>query len=528
MKAIDTDAVKGSQEYHEHAVAPEQGSIKKFEIESSTSEQTVWQELKSNHRVVAYAFLANAGSLTFGFDILVTGAITALPSFSMSFGEQYKGQLILPALWQGLWTAFIQIGIMMGAAFNGPFQDKFGRRLAFALGGVATALGTAMAFTSPDLKTLVARRVLFLFSKIVTGMGMGILMTTCQTYISDISPVKLRGALLAFFPFMTSVGQMIAITIVFSRIMVLDISSFKVPFATQWAFSGLALLAALILPESPVILVSQDKTEAAQKSYSRLHGSTSDVALALTQIRAVLDHEKELDASSGNSSFSECFQGVNRRRTFIIIIVALLQYFLGVSILANANYFLIMAGMSPTQSLQMSQIGVGVSMVTIAIAFVTITKFGRRTIVLWSSIAAATVFVAMGIAGCFPDNKSATRFVGASIIASGAVTNLGVGATWPVLISELSSVRLRAKSSAIGFITNAFAGVVFSISVPYMFNVDAGNLGGKIGFIFAALSILSFVLSFLFVPETKARSFEELDILFERRVSARRFATTLI
>lgn len=73
---------------------------------------------------------------------------------------------------------------------------------------------------------------------------------------------------------------------------------------------------------------------------------------------------------------------------------------------------------------------------------------------------------------------------------------------------------------------NAFAGVVFSVSVPYMFNADAGNLGGKIGFIFAALSFLGFGLSFVFLPETKAKSFQELDYLFERRVSARSFAKT--
>ncbi|KAH7130188.1 general substrate transporter [Dendryphion nanum] len=524
---MDIHATKSSPEHHENVAFSEQGNIKQASI-SHTDEQTIWQELKTNHRVVAYSFLANAGSLTFGFDILVTGAVTALPSFSIAFGEPYNGQLILPALWQGLWTAFIQIGIMMGAALSGPFQDKFGRRHAFALGGIISALGTAMAFTSPDLKTLLARRVLFLFSKLITGMGIGILMTTCQTYISDISPVKLRGALLAFFPFMTSVGQMIAISIVFSRVMVIDISSFKVPFAIQWALSGLALIAAFILPESPVTLVAQNKANAAHKSYSRLHGSTSDIALALSNIRAVLDHEKELGTNSESTTFSDCFRGTNRRRTLIIIIVALLQYFLGVSILANANYFLIMAGMSPSQSLQVSQIGVGVSIVTIAMAFVTISVFGRRIIVLWSSIAAAMVFIAMGIAGCFPQNQSATRFVGASIIVVGAVGNLGVGATWPVLISELSSVRLRAKSSAIGFITNALAGVVFSITVPYMFNVDAGNLGGKIGFIFAALSLLSFFLSFMFVPETKARSFAELDILFERHLHARKFATTVV
>jgi MFS transporter, SP family, general alpha glucoside:H+ symporter len=46
------------------------------------AEQSIWQEVKENPRIIAFTALANAGSLCFGFDILVTGAVTALPAFS--------------------------------------------------------------------------------------------------------------------------------------------------------------------------------------------------------------------------------------------------------------------------------------------------------------------------------------------------------------------------------------------------------------------------------------------------------------
>jgi hypothetical protein len=45
-------------------------------------QQSVWQEIKSNPRVIAYTLLANSGSLAFGFDILVTATVPALPAFS--------------------------------------------------------------------------------------------------------------------------------------------------------------------------------------------------------------------------------------------------------------------------------------------------------------------------------------------------------------------------------------------------------------------------------------------------------------
>ncbi|KAF2631289.1 hypothetical protein BU25DRAFT_488686 [Macroventuria anomochaeta] len=136
----------------------------------------------------------------------------------------------------------------------------------------------------------------------------------------------------------------------------MDISSFRLLFAVQGAFSGLAI------PESPSMLMARDKPTAARESYLRLHGSKADADLALSKVQAILNNEKEQQVSVGSASFAEFFKGSNRRRSFIIL-VALLQYFLGVSLLANANYFLIMAGMSPIQSLQISQIGVGVQVV---------------------------------------------------------------------------------------------------------------------------------------------------------------------
>jgi MFS transporter, SP family, general alpha glucoside:H+ symporter len=56
-----------------------------------------------------------------------------------------------------------------------------------------------------------------------------------------------------------------------------------------------------------------------------------------------------------------------------------------------------------------------------------------------------------------------------------------------------------------------------------MFNPDAGNLGGKVGFIFGGTTFIGFLGVYLFLPETKNRTAAELDVLFEKGVSARKF-----
>lgn len=64
-------------------------------------------------------------------------------------------------------------------------------------------------------------------------------------------------------------------------------------------------------------------------------------------------------------------------------------------------------------------------------------------------------------------------------------------------------------------------GALMNIVIPLLINPDSANLRGKIGFVFGGTAFVSVVWVYFRVPETAHRSFEELDCLFERRISAR-------
>lgn len=90
--------------------------------------------------------------------------------------------------------------------------------------------------------------------------------------------------------------------------------------------------------------------------------------------------------------------------------------------------------------------------------------------------------------------------------------NLGIISAYQVVASEISSVRLRAMTLSSGFVMNALFGWVFSFVVPYMFNADEGNLGGKIGFVFVGLGLIGILLAWLEIPETRNKSYAQLDL----------------
>jgi hypothetical protein len=62
-----------------------------------------------------------------------------------------------------------------------------------------------------------------------------------------------------------------------------------------------------------------------------------------------------------------------------------------------------------------------------------------------------------------------------------------------------------------------------TVAIPYMINPEQANLQGKLGFFFGGLALICLIWSYFRVPETMGRTFEELDLLFDKKVPARQF-----
>ena len=88
---------------------------------------------------------------------------------------------------------------------------------------------------------------------------------------------------------------------------------------------------------------------------------------------------------------------------------------------------------------------------------------------------------------------------------------------------EVSSARLRSKTLAVGIAFNYLFSTIWLVVLPYLFNEDQANLGGKIGFIFFAQAVLFMGAVWFEVPSTNRRSFEDLDIMFASGVHTRKF-----
>jgi SP family general alpha glucoside:H+ symporter-like MFS transporter len=102
---------------------------------------------------------------------------------------------------------------------------------------------------------------------------------------------------------------------------------------------------------------------------------------------------------------------------------------------------------------------------------------------------------------------------------------LTVGPICYAIIGEISSTRLRNKSVCLSRITYYIAQIICNVVNPYMLNPTAGNWRGKTGFFWGFWAFIFFVWTWFRLPETKDKTFEELDILFARGIKARDFGS---
>lgn len=287
---------------------------------------------------------------------------------------------------------------MFGAVVGGAFQDRFGRRWSLCVSSFFCAIGVAICYVSDLPEGLDGRRGTFTAGKVLLGMSIGMMLCTTQTYMSEVMPPVLRAQVLAFFPIFTLVGQLLGAVAVYTSLGYPGSISFRVPFASQWPFSAVTLVLACFLPESPAWLLRMDRVTTATRSQQRL---TNDAETVIEDLQATIRDEQ---AHSNKVSYVECFRGVNRRRTLIVIFANCLPQIFGLKLLSLVSYFIQIVGMPANLSIIMLIVGLVLGILANISSLWTLKAFGRRQLIISTLSVSSILWASMGIAGCFEGN----------------------------------------------------------------------------------------------------------------------------
>jgi MFS transporter, SP family, general alpha glucoside:H+ symporter len=92
-------------------------------------------------------------------------------------------------------------------------------------------------------------------------------------------------------------------------------------------------------------------------------------------------------------------------------------------------------------------------------------------------------------------------------------------------IAEISSTRLRPLTVCLARTFYQLVNIFSQVVEPQFMNPTALNAKGKTAFFWAGTGALMLLWAYFRLPEPAGRTYEELDILFHRGVSARKFSS---
>ncbi|KAF4963198.1 hypothetical protein FSARC_8776 [Fusarium sarcochroum] len=429
----------------EHDVVPDKRESGRTGLVYSNEHSLTFKDVAKKYpKIIWWSFFWCMCAVGWGFDTQVNGSIIGVPAFRKYYGYEHNGSWIIPAGWLSAFNVVSSVGQFFGGFACSYVSDRMGRKRSLTLGVIIVTGGIfGEAFSSS--------RAAFVVSKLILGVGVGFYLTLGPITCSEIAPTVLRGLSTAGVNLGIAVGQLVsnAVTSGFGNRD--DVWAFRAPFLVQLAFSVFLMIGSFISPESPWYLVRTGKLIEAKDALHSLYGSESEAQEKLLAIQQTVEEESRMQAPS----YISAFKGTDRVRTLI-----------------STGVFL--AGLNTQDSLDL---GVGVTACGVAgnlCSWFVVNRFGRRPIFIGGMFSCTTILFLIGILDVVP--TSAAKWVMSSLtVIFSFVYFLTIGAIAFVLLGEVSSLALRARTTALATATQAIFGIIMFFAVPYMVNPDAGH-----------------------------------------------------
>ena len=366
----------------------------------------------------------------------------------------------MPAWQKSLITSILSAGTFFGAIIAGDVADWVGRRFTVIAGCIVFIIGVILqtASAGPDLGLIVAGRL-------IAGFGVGFVSAIIILYMSEISPRKVRGAIVSGYQFCITIGLLLASCVDYATQNRTDTGSYRIPIAIQMLWALILGTGLLFLPESPRYFVKRGKLDAAADSLSRLREQPRDSAYVQQELAEIVaNHEYELKIlpqGSYVSSWANCFKGglsnssSNLRRTILGTSLQMMQQWTGVNFIFYFGTTFFKDLHTISNPFLISLVTTLVNVCSTPISFYTIEKFGRRTLLIWGALGMLICEFLVAIIGTADaGNKTAIK----AEIAFICIYIFFFASTWGpgawVVIGEVFPLPIRSRGVALSTASN--------------------------------------------------------------------------
>jgi major inositol transporter-like SP family MFS transporter len=433
--------------------------------------------------------ISTLGGLLFGYD---TGVISGALLF-------IGNDLHLSQVEQTFVVTSLLIGAVVGSAIGGRMADGLGRRASLRIYAVVFFLGAIGSGLSPNLPLIYASRV-------VLGLAVGAASDTVPIYLSEMAPAHRRGRLVTINELMIVSGQFIAFGIN-------ELINAVAPGPHVWrvmltvaAIPAVALFTGMFfLPDSPRWYAIKRRMDDAKRvlELSRAPAEASE-EFNIIKVHA----ERDLSEEKGPFADLAAYAWM-RRILYIGIVFGMACLLTGIN---TAIYYgptiLKSTGLTTSASLT-ADIGVGaIGVIMTVVGIYLLGRVNRRTMLKIGFTGVACSDILLAIMFALPQSTARSYIILASMMLFVAFVQGFTSACLWTMLGEIFPMTIRGFAMGIAAVFSWGVNTVISYVFPYMIT----NLGSSGTFgVFAGINVGSLIFCIMFMPETRARTLEELE-----------------
>lgn len=472
-----------------------------------------------NPQVVLLTLIATLGGLLFGYDTaVINGAVGSLKAY---FIDPRFTDLANPAQANsansllGFLVSSALIGCIIGGLIGGWVSNRIGRKRGLVIAALLFLI-SALGASAPEFPFAPIGHggpgymAGFVVYRILGGIGVGLASMLSPMYIAEIAPPKVRGNLVTWNQFAIIFGMLVIYFVNFgiskagSGDTWLNSIGWRYMFLSGTIPAGLFLLLLFLVPETPRYLMLKGDERAARAVLAKL----------------VTPQEGEKEISEIRVSLSEHHSGklfsFGVLLIFIGVMLSVFQQFVGINVvLYYATDIFQGMGLTTNSSLFQTIIVGVVNLAFTVVAILTVDRFGRKPLQIIGALVMAASMISLGT-DFWLGGKGMVALVCMLVYTAGFAVSWGP-VTW-VLLSEIFPNQIRGKAMAVAVAAQWIANYLVSWTFPILDKNPYLVEHFKHGFaywIYGVMSIFAALFMWRIVPETKGRSLEQMQTMWQ-------------
>ncbi|KAK4011370.1 hypothetical protein OUZ56_020484 [Daphnia magna] len=401
-------------------------------------------------------------------------------------------------------SSFPMLGAILGSLFINKPMEYYGRKKALVGHYIVFICG----FFISGFTHFGEHKSMLYIGRFLMGIAAGCTTPAAQIYVSECASPSLRGWM----------GSLTASSLVLGVWSTYVIGTFVEWHVLAWIFGCLPILflcGTVVMPESPVWLLSHDREQEARRSLQFLRGKGTNVQAEIERIKKHLERVANYNSQSPQVTLTS---GSVVKPLAISLGIMLFQQTTGINAIVFYTASIFQAAGSSIDGKYTTIIVGAVQLIfTIASGFLA-DRCGRRMLYLVSAISSAVPLAALGIFFCCQrrwGDQEAIRYFGwlpfVSLIVFFIAYSGGISNVPFIIMGEMFPLRYR---TLLGGISSSFH--LFCTFVMVRFFPDMLRAMGKGGtfYFFSGCTLLSAIFVYFLLPETKGKTLEELEQLF--------------